>query len=183
MKTLYINTCTKAIIIKMFNNNKLIREEKIITQSNNSQYIMPTVKKVVQTDNIDQIIVVNGPGSFTGVRLGVTIGKTLAYLKNIPIKTITSLEEMAISFNSEKKIVALEDNKGYYIGIFDKNNNLIGDYIYLSLEEYNKFIENNNVKTNVSIDDSKIIPHIKNKESVNPHVVKPLYVKLIDVEK
>ncbi len=183
MKTLYINTCTKKIIIKVFNKNKVIKEESITGQTNNSQFIMPTIKKALEDNLPDEIIVANGPGSFTGVRLGVTIAKTMAYIKDIPIKTITTLEEMAVSLNLEQKIVALEENNGYFVAIFNKNNELIGDYQYLTKLEFENFSQKYDVKTNVTIDDYRLITYCKEKESINPHKVNPIYVKLIDVEK
>ena len=45
---------------------------------------------------------VNGPGSFTGIRIGITIAKVYAWSLNIPITTISSLEAMAISSENEK---------------------------------------------------------------------------------
>lgn len=182
MKILYINTCFENIIIKLFKNNKIISEETIVGQKYNSQFIMPTIKKVLDDDMPEEIIVVNGPGSFTGIRLGVTIGKTMAYTLNIPIKTITSLEEMAISLKGEQKVVGLSDGNGYYVGIFDIDNILIGDYHYLNNSDFDSFKEKHNVVTDVTIDYSLIIKMVLNKEAVNPHGVKPIYIKKIGVE-
>ncbi len=183
MKNLYINTCKTDIIIKLFDNNKILREETIVGQQNNSQFIMPTIKKVLDTDKPESIIVVNGPGSFTGVRLGVTVAKTFAYILNIPIRTITTLEEMAFSVNEEKEIFAVQESKGFYVGIFDKKDNIIGEYKYLTIEEYKDFTTKYEVKTDVTIDYSKVIKEVLKKDSVNAHSVKPIYVKLIEVEK
>ena len=66
--------------------------------------MFPAIKELIDEQKLDEIIVVNGPGSFTGVRLGVTIAKTLAYTLNIPIKTISSLEVSSISNNAQKSI-------------------------------------------------------------------------------
>ena len=177
MKTLYIDTHLWNITIILFKENKVYKKEELLNKKNNSEYIFPLIDKVLDGEDFDQVIVVNGPGSFTGVRLGVTIAKTLAYTKNIPIKTITSLECMAIS--SDKKSVALSDGNGYYVALFDNNMNLKEDYKYIKLEDINNYKD---IETDVTMDYEKIYDYANKKDSLNPHLVNPIYVKKIGVE-
>ena len=149
-------------------------------QKNNSEYIFPSIVKVIDGIKLSEIIIVNGPGSFTGVRLGVTIAKTLAYTLNIPIKTVTALECMAISNNVHK--VAFSDSNGYYVGNFDKTFNLIGDYTYLKDQDFANLNTDNDYLTEYNIDVEKIYAFLKNRKNINPHQVKPIYIKKIGVE-
>ena len=151
-----------------------------LDKKNNSEYIFPSIIKVIDGIKLDEIIVVNGPGSFTGVRLGVTIAKTLAYTLNIPIKTVTALECMAISNNTYK--VAFSDSNGYYVGNFDESFNLIEDYTYLKDQDFATLNINNDYYLNYNIDVEKIYAFLKNRKSINPHQVKPIYIKKIGVE-
>lgn len=183
MKILYINTCDKNIIIKLFKKNKIMSEETIIGQKNNSQFIMPAIKKTLNNVMPDMILVVIGPGSFTGVRLGVTIAKTFSFTKNIPIKTITTLEEVAISTKKINKIVAVKENNGYYLGKFDKNHCLLEEYFYLSNFEYNEYLKNHIVICKQDLNYKLIINYVLKKECVNPHSIKPVYVKTIEALK
>ncbi len=182
MKTLYINTCSGDVIIKLFNKHKVITEETIVGQKNNSQFIMPTIKKVLDEKNPEAIVVVNGPGSFTGVRLGVTIAKTFAYVLDIPIYTLTTLEEMAFSIDEKKEILGYKEINGYYIGLFDENDNLIGEYKYLKNSEFTEFNSKYNIITDVTINYSKVMKKVLEKEPINAHTVKPVYIKKIEVE-
>ena len=102
MKTVFIDTHFNDILIVLYNDGLVVDKCEVINKKNNSEYIFPSLVKVIDKVKLDNIIVVTGPGSFTGVRLGVTIAKTLAYTLNIPIRTITSLECMAISSNNKK---------------------------------------------------------------------------------
>lgn len=184
MNTLYINTCLNDVIICLYKNGKLEINETVYNQKYASQFIMPTIKKVLEDKNPDEIIVVNGPGAFTGVRLGVTVAKTLAYTLKIPIYTITTLEIMAISKDIVPKVISIKQNNDYYVGIFDENNNLIGDYEYLNKNSFETFSQKYNVIKDVEIDYNAIYKFIKdNKKPVNPHTVKPLYIKKISVQK
>lgn len=180
---LFIDTHLNDVIIILYEDGKIIKEKIIENEKQNSKVIMPTIKKILGKKKPNSIIVVNGPGSFTGVRLGVTIAKTLAYTLEIPIRTITSLESLALSIDDQEKIVAFSDKNGYYIGIFNHENELIGNYEYLTNSEYNEFSQKYEIITNIDINYSKVIDYALLKSPVNAHEVNPIYIKKIDVEK
>lgn len=178
MYTLVVDTHYLDIIIILLKNGKIVNKEEVINKKNNSEYIFPSLIKVIDNIKLDEIIVVNGPGSFTGVRLGVTICKTLAYTLKIPIKVISSLEVSAIS--NERKKVALSDNNGYYVATFDNSYKPVGEFKYMSNDKFKE--ENNQYQTEYKIDAEKVYEYLKDKESINPHSVNPIYIKKIGVE-
>lgn len=180
---LFIDTHLNDVIIILSENGRIKKEKKILNEKQNSKIIMPLIKKMLGQEKPESIIVVNGPGSFTGVRLGVTIAKTLAYTLQIPIYTIISLECMALNVEDDDKIVGFSDKNGYYIGIFSDNCTLIGDYEYLSNTEFSEFSAKYNVLVDVKIDYEKVINYALTLKSINPHKVNPIYIKKIDVEK
>ena len=180
MKTLFIDTHYLDIIIALIENGNVVRHEEVINKRNNSEYIFPTIVKVLGDESIDEVVVVNGPGSFTGVRLGVTIAKTRAYTLKISLKKIESVKIVEISTNAKK--VALGDSNGYYIGCFDNNHQAITDYYYLSNNDFEKLEDKDEYTKDYILDIEKVIDYLKNKESINPHSAKPIYVKKIGVE-
>lgn len=187
MYTLFIDTHDIEITIALYNDDKLV--DSIIKKStrHHSEFIMPTIRDVISNNGIDvkdlgQILVVNGPGSFTGVRLGVTIAKTMAYTLNIPIKTITSLEIIMVSSNCELPII--HDVKGIFGGLF-KDGKLVDDYFYMSNGEFEEYKSNHNYKIedNYEIDFERVYKYVENREPLNPHEVNPLYIKVIEALK
>lgn len=182
MFTLFIDTHDKNVLIILFKDNHVLCMKNIESPSRHSEITMPTIDAVLNESNIDvselnNIIVVNGPGSFTGERIAVTIGKTIAYSLDIPIRVIDSLSILAINVDKEDKIVALEDRNGAFVGNFNKDNQAIGDFQYMNKSVYNEFKENNEVITNVEIDYEKVYDFIMQTSPLNAHSVKPLYVK------
>lgn len=154
---LFIDTHLDDIVIMIFKENRIIKEKIIKGEKKNSTLIMPTIKKILGKNKPASIIVCNGPGSFTGVRLAVTIAKTLAYSLDIPIRVISSLECIALSIQGTDRIVAFNDKNGYYVGIFDENINLIGNYEYLSNNEFSEYSSKYEVFTNVELNYLNII--------------------------
>ncbi len=177
MNSLFIDTHLNDIIVILLENGKIVDKKEVINKKNNSEFMMSAIIEVIDSKKIDEIIVVNGPGSFTGVRLGVTIAKTLAYTLNIPIKTITALKVMAISNNSKK--VAIDDNNGYYVGLFDDNYNEIEEYKYIAKDDLVDLVD---FELNYKVDAEKIYAYMKNVDSINPHSANPIYIKKIGVE-
>ena len=180
MKTLFIDTHYLDIIIALLEDGKVIKREEVINKKNNSEYIFPTIVKVLGEEKIDEVVVVNGPGSFTGVRLGVTIAKTLAYTLKISLKTIDSLKVVEISTNAKK--VALGDSNGYFIGLFGDNHQAIQEYFYLSNNDFENLEDKDEYTKEYKLDIEKVINYLSSQESINPHSAKPIYVKKIGVE-
>lgn len=181
---LFIDTHLLDVAIILFDDSyNIVKKEIISDVKQNSTIIMPLIEKILEGNNPSSIVVVNGPGSFTGVRLGVTIAKTFAYTLNIPIRVISSLECLAVSLESKMKTVAFSDNNGYYVGNFDENNKQIEDFKYLNNIEYEEYKKHHSVVDNINIDFNKIIKHTKGLTPVNPHSANPIYIKKIDVEK
>ena len=190
MYTLLLDTHFSKVTIVLYKDEKVIAKEEKESNQSHSIITMPLLEEILKTNklairDINELVVVNGPGSFTGVRIGVTIAKTISYCLNIPIKVISSLEVLASNVESStNKIVALNDRNGYFIGEFTSINKLVKDYFYISNAEYREFIKQNSVYDNISvIDYAKVYDLIKETDVVNPHLVNPLYVKKIEVLK
>ena len=203
MKYLYIDTSSSFLYSAIVDSNKILCEVKKEFGQNLSEVALPEIvdlfeKSKTSPKNIDKIIVVNGPGSFTGIRIGITIGKVYAWSADIPITTITSLEAMSVSSKENKKHVPLINaRRGYvYTAIYDENNNQIlkPQHIELSallnkLKDINnyEFISNDSFDVELELnkydpDILKIVNHYKDKENINPHAVNPDYLKLTAAE-
>lgn len=180
---LFIDTHLNDVVIALYENNILSKIKILENVTENSKIIMPNIREILEERVPNSLIVVNGPGSFTGVRLGVTIAKTFAYTLKKPIRVITSLEAMAVSFDGEDKVVSFSDNNGYYVGFFTKDNEQYGEYQYLNNNEYKEFTAKYEVKESVPFDYKKIIEYALTKNTINAHEVNPIYIKKIDVEK
>lgn len=187
MKTLYIDTHSNQIELVLFQNETFFRKT-INGHLNHSSVIIPLIQELllelsISIHDLTDIIVINGPGSFTGVRLGVTVAKTLAYTLNIPIRVMSSILIQAIS-NGEKgnNWFALEEKNGYYVGEFNELDELLNDYVYIKKNDFDNFISSRSVILNVSLDYLKIYEYSRLLPIMNPHSVNPLYVKLIEVQ-
>lgn len=179
---LFIDTHDELITIALKNKENLFIKTQE-SEYSHSIYTMPMIESIFKENNLEikdleKVIVINGPGSFTGIRIGLSIAKTLAYALNIKINTISSLTAYLVSNNTNNaKKAVIEDNKGFYVSVFDKDNNVIVEETYIDEDNYNY------EKVEKKLDIEKIINYLENKESENPHFVKANYIKKIEVEK
>lgn len=203
MRSLYIDTSSSFLYAGIVENNELLAECKKRFDQDLSKEALPEIIKLFESTKIDpkaidKIIVVNGPGSFTGIRIGITIAKVYAWSLKIPITTITSLEAMALSSKTKKiRVPMMDARRGYvFAGAYDKNMNEIikGTHIKLenlfekleTKEEYfiitNDEIEGITEKESYSPDILKIVDYAKDRVAINPHTVNPDYLKLTEAE-
>lgn len=150
MKILAIDTTSKICSVALLEDEKIIDEINLDSGLTHSENLMPLVKKIlekneVQLKEINLIGVDVGPGSFTGIRIGVASIKAMAEVWNIPVASITSLETLARSVETNNPIVSLIDarNNQVYMGIFDNKYNKIEEYladdINIAIEKIKKY--------------------------------------------
>ena len=157
MKILSIDTASNLCTVAVLENEKCIKEIIVNDARNHSEKIMPVIEQALlesnlTLQNIDLIVCDRGPGSFTGIRIGV--GTVLAFKDslNIPCIGISSLEALAYNINTDGIICSLIDakNNNVYFGVFEKKNNIVTqleefsfktiDEIIPILQKYNKII-------------------------------------------
>src|SRR5574344_1174560 len=189
MRTLFMDTHAEEVIYALYVDDQLQDKIEVRDSKERSAICIPTLVSFLDQNHLDihdiqDIVVVNGPGSFTGERIGVTIAKTLAYTLNIPIRTITSLEMYAVSNNTNSnKLVLMHDLKGAYGAVFTKDNKLVDNYFYLSNADLKSYLEANNIEVvNNIINLEKVFDFSRTKETTISHKVNPIYIKLIGVE-
>ncbi|MDM5318952.1 tRNA (adenosine(37)-N6)-threonylcarbamoyltransferase complex dimerization subunit type 1 TsaB [Bacillus pumilus] len=100
MTILAIDTSNHTLGIALVKDSIVIGESITYLKKNHSVRAMPTVEALmkecgVAPTELSKIVVAKGPGSYTGVRIGVTIAKTLAWTLSIPISAVSSLETLA----------------------------------------------------------------------------------------
>ena len=203
MRYLYIDTSSSYLYTAIVEDNKVLSEIKEEYGQSLSEVALPRIASMfedtkLEPKNIDKIIVVNGPGSFTGIRIGLTIAKVYAWGLNIPITTIYSLEAMAISSNKKTyHVPMINARRGYvFSAIYDENYNEVLKPQHIPLTELQdklKDIDNYEIISNDEFDEIKninsyspdflkIVEYFKDKENINPHAVNPEYLKLTEAE-
>lgn len=157
MKILAVDTSSKICAVAILEDSNVIDEIKLDNGKTHSENLMPILKEVLEKNNItldkiDLIAVSVGPGSFTGIRIGIASIKSIAEVYKLPVASVTSLETLARNIETEDAdttIVSLIDakNNQVYAGFFDNQYNLkedeYADDINVILEKaskYNKFV-------------------------------------------
>lgn len=201
MITLFIDTSNQDVSIALLKDGKVIDKITKSISNEHSKYAVSYIDEVLKKSEItpkevQSIMVVNGPGSFTGVRIGLTIAKVYALLNDIKVTLISSLKCLAIGNNKNKYILSLINarNDNYYIGFYDNNYNDVINEHFGNIEEVNDIInkyddilvvsnnsDNDNVKVINELDIESIYDYYKDKVKVNPHMVLPNYLKLPQV--
>ncbi|KKI91353.1 hypothetical protein WQ54_15120 [Bacillus sp. SA1-12] len=100
MKALAIDTTNNVLGIALIDEEKVIGEYITNLKKNHSVRAMPAIERLlsdcdVRPKELDKLVVATGPGSYTGVRIGVSIAKTMAWSLKIPIAGVSSLEVLA----------------------------------------------------------------------------------------
>lgn len=201
MITLFIDTSTSTLSIGVFNNDKLLSSVKLMSNehSKNTLYNIELLLKEqkINPKDVNKIMIINGPGSFTGLRIGVTIAKIYAWACNAKVIPISTLKAYALSYENHDNYVSLIDARRefVYAGIYDKNYNSIMEDKYINKEDL--LTETNKLNDVIVIGDTdlgkydiysndlniqKIYDYYKNEEGISSHLLNPVYLKKTEAE-
>lgn len=202
MISLFLDTCSQIIRLGVLSDSKLIEYTEFTNDNKLSEKLLPAIKEMLdknkyRVNDLNRIYISVGPGSFTGIRIGVTVAKVIAWSLNIDIIPISSLEVMA-SFDTDKKYICsfMDARRGFvFAGIYDNElNTYIEDKYVLfdqlleemkDIKDDTLFVSNDDnyiscVEPKINVE-KIVLKHI-NDNSVNPHNVNPIYLKLTEAE-
>lgn len=130
MRILALDSSAGPASAALLEDGKLIAEFYMHTKQTHSQTLMPMLEQVlrltgVSLGDVDALAVSNGPGSFTGVRIGVACIKGLAMARDIPCAAVSTLRAMAENLRHENCVIcAVMDARvgQVYNAIFEARN-------------------------------------------------------------
>jgi len=190
MKYLVIDTCADKLIISIIQNMEMIyyygeKTDTTLSKKANSILAKAFEEAKLNIRDIDKIFIVNGPGSFTGIRVGVTIAKTIGYCLNIPVIPISELELLATTEVKGNRMPIIDARRGYVFGaVYDENLNIIVKEQHILFEDLKKTVDDYTVidKDNEKINLLTIIRKHEMDKPIDVHLLNPNYLKKTEAE-
>lgn len=145
---LCIETATEVCSVALFNNNELLVLNEINEGNMHASALTGLIEKTLKEaeltfNQLDAICVSKGPGSYTGLRVGVSTAKGLCFGLNIPLLAVNTLQSMAGVYmhqnpNNAQAICAVIDARRMevYAAIYNSNLEEINPTQAIVIEEY-----------------------------------------------
>jgi len=190
MKVLMFDVSTNTMFVGYAKDDIMVDFSIRIAQRDHAKYLVDRIDQVLKRnklslDMLDEIIIGYGPGSYTGIRIAVMVGKMLAYTKNIKLKVISSL--FLLTSGYDKKIASLIDARRGYVfsAIYDKDKTILEDD-YRKLSDLFLMNEYKDAET-IFIDDRSFLVdpkkvRLKAIEVKNIHDLVPNYLRKTEAE-
>ncbi|MFA6801664.1 MAG: tRNA (adenosine(37)-N6)-threonylcarbamoyltransferase complex dimerization subunit type 1 TsaB [Acholeplasmataceae bacterium] len=190
MKTIMFDASTSVMYVGYVKDDQLVDFSIRIASRDHAKYLVDRIDQVIKRnkltiDDIDQIVVGIGPGSYTGIRVAVMVAKMIGFSKNIIVRTVSSLFFMTSGY--EDKVVALIDARRGYVfsAVYENGETLLTDE-YRFLQDFQNdelykiakiiFIDEKNYEISAKkiIEKSVVVEHI--------HDLIPNYLRKTEAE-
>lgn len=133
MATLLLDSSNTSLSVGIESNGKLLDYVSYEAWQEQSEHMIPEIdnlltKNHISRDDIKGIVVSIGPGSYTGVRISLTIAKVMALALNIPIYPVSSLRVLKNNNLPSICLINARSNRSYF-GVYEGNKVLVSDTI------------------------------------------------------
>lgn len=194
LKRLVIDSATKYLYVALFDGYECIGVYYQAGKNDHSVHLMPEIERIlsenkVKVKDLDELYIGIGPGSYTGLRIGVVIAKMFGWNNDIPVYTVSSLCMMASGYNGEGLILAEIDARrgNSFLGLYEISNGVISlkeKEQLVNLEEYKaqingEFVTVSNGEPNIQmIIESGVFEKVE-----NIHALDPNYMRITEAER
>jgi len=194
LKRLVIDSATKYLYVGLYNNFECVSKYYEAGKNDHSVKIMPEIQRILEENklkvkDLDEIYIGIGPGSYTGLRVGVVIAKMFGWNNNIPVFTVSSLGMMASNKNENGLYLAEIDARrgNSFLGLYKVEEGIISlqdNEQLTNLEEYKSDIKEEFEVVNEGIPDmkkiiqSKMFQHVEDIHGLNPN-----YLRITEAER
>ncbi|MBP2058536.1 tRNA threonylcarbamoyl adenosine modification protein YeaZ [Lactobacillus colini] len=131
MKILSITTATNHLSVAINDDKQVIAEKNEVDQRNHSEHLDPLISEILKENNltlndIDRFAVAQGPGSYTGLRIGITTAKMFASILDKDLVGVSTLASLAQGVDAGDSIIVAEldaRNDNFFAGGYVKDDN------------------------------------------------------------
>ena len=194
LKRLVIDSASKFLYVALYSDLECLGKYYAEGNNDHSVKLMSEIERIFESSNVkvkdlDEIIIGIGPGSYTGLRIGVVVAKMFAWNNDIPVRTISSLAMFASSSSFNGLILTEIDARrgNSFLGLYRKTGNklILEDEESLSnLENYKESIKENYEVVNKGepnievLLNSDILTLVKDIHGLNPN-----YLRITEAER
>ncbi len=135
---LHIETSTELCSVALSCENRCLAVKENSEGRNHATMLLPFIENLLNEQNIrinqlDAISVSSGPGSYTGLRIGLSTAKGLCYGAGIPLISVSTLQTMSLGFSQQHQLAASDllcpmidaRRMEVYTALYDKGGNII----------------------------------------------------------
>lgn len=194
LKRLVTDSATKFLFVALFDGETEIFKYYKEGNNDHSVNLMTEIEKALienqlKVADLDEIIIGIGPGSYTGLRIGVVVAKMFGWNNNIPVRTISSLALLASSNEGETLILSEIDARrgNSFLGVYKNENDtiiLVNKEQLTNLEAYKESIKEAFVT--VSYGEPNIMKILRSDllvEVEDIHTLNPNYLRITEAER
>ncbi len=172
MKILALDSTANTSTVALLEDERLVATYTVNTKNTHSETLLPMVKHLLESantsvDELDALAVANGPGSFTGVRIGVATIKGLAFGKNKKCVAVSTTQALSVNLDGFDGIVCpiMNARRGQVYTCIYKNGAPLIDECCMMLDELIPILEKYDEKIYFTGDGYELIVNkeIKNK--------------------
>ena len=153
MNYLAIDTSTMVSTVTVADDEEILGDFNVNQSKTHSESLVPMIESLLRllgmtVKDIDKFIIADGPGSFTGLRIGMTIAKTLAQVEKKELLTISTLKALAAGSTSKRAKLALLDARStrVYGALYDSNlKEIIPQNLY-EIDDLAKLVNEKNLE-------------------------------------
>lgn len=213
MRLLHIDTSNQPLSVSITDNNEVLAEFNSGMRINHSITLMSQVESLLKYTNLEMkdiegIVVAKGPGSYTGLRIGVTAAKTLAYTLGIPLYAVSSLAALAATVRMHEFLLVpvIDARRSHvYAGIYRYKGvrlECLEEDCYISIEDLNKKLKEQHLPyLFIGMDAEKLVDQLKgptyyciprsaefrrlisDADIVDTHTFEPTYLRISEAER
>lgn len=191
MIKLFLDSSTNLLYVALSKENELLDYTIRLSRNDHAKHVVDRIDMLLKRndltiDNVEEIIVGCGPGSYTGLRVSVMVSKMLSYTKNIKLSTVSSLYFLSSGYDFKKAPMIDARNDNVFSAIYDEDKIIVEDALRTT-EELRELAKTHGAKPVLLNDihyEVSISNILKNKKEVKDiHDFEPNYLRKTQAER
>lgn len=146
----FIDTSVRGCNVAFFNNEKILACAQEDIERGHAETLLPLYERLmtslgISSKDIKSVYVTVGPGSFTGLRVGLTVARFIGFSLKIPVYGVTSFQAFSSSLMEKKdRLVLIETKRSdYYCQLLSAQHQALSEPTSISSTEVTAIIQNN----------------------------------------